>query len=114
PSLGPGLVQLEAYHFTNAPGESTAIARLQVVDEDPEDPASLRPLLAAHREALSVPRVERDFDPALERAYLDFIEKAASTGDVVQRARRFLLGTLPVAVYGPPTALVTREREHAA
>ncbi len=114
PRLDPGLVQLEAYHFTNAPGESAAMARLQIVDGDVLTQTSLNSLIELQREQLMLPRIERDYDEAHERAYLEAVEKATLTMEEVKVARAWLLGTLPVTIYGPPTALTTRPREDAA
>jgi hypothetical protein len=106
-------VQLEAYHYTNAPGESTAIARLQICDDEPALPASLAPLLERQRARLELPRVEKGFDPEHERAYLDHVAEAELVPADVELARAWLLGTLPVEVYGPPTALVTLARDES-
>lgn len=114
PAARPGIVQFEGYHFTNNPGESTAIARIQITDLDPSDPRTLVPLVERTRARLDLPRVERDFDRKLEEKYLDLLEVRATTPGAVERARRYLLGTLPVEVFGPPIALVTRPREEAA
>ncbi len=114
PAAESGIVQFEGYHFTNNPGESTAVARVQLVDGSPDDPASLAPLVEQAKARLSLPHVERDFDAKLEAKYLDFVTVRARTPHQVARARRYLLGTLPVEVFGPPTALVTRPREEAA
>ena len=111
---GPGLVQLEAYHFTNHPGESTAVARVQVTHAPPSDPRTLAPLIGLQRARLDVPRVERDFDEVLERKYLDHLESLIHAPGTAESARSWLLGTLPIAVYGPPTVLNTRPREDAA
>lgn len=113
PALSPGILQIEAYNFTHDPGESTAIARVQVVAGDPEAAESLRPLVAEQRARLHLPRVELDFDRELERRYLDRVEQALTGLDAkgVERARAWLLGTLPVTVYGLPTALDTRQRD---
>jgi hypothetical protein len=113
PAVDAGVVQIEAYHFTKEPGESTAVARLQVV-EGPRERASLAPLVEQHREQMGIARVESGFDPALERAHLDWLLTAELDENEVEAARRWLLGTLPVTVYGPPTALVTHERDIAA
>ena len=113
PNSGGGFLQFEAYHYTNDPGESTALARVQVLDEgvDPQTLASLAPLIAAHRAKLDLARVERDFDPDHERAYLNALEKLELTADDVEIARAWLLGTAPVEIYGPTTVLNTRARE---
>lgn len=105
-----GVLQLEAHSHVTAPGESTALARVQVSSADPASAASFTPLLDAQRASLSLSRIERDFDQTLERAYLDWIAtKGVLPGDV-QAARRFLLGTLPTRVIGPPVAVATRAR----
>jgi hypothetical protein len=113
PEVEPGIVQFEAYHYTNSPGESTAIARLQITDGDPGSPATLAPLIERQRARLDLPRVERSFDAAHERAYIDTLAKAEVSPTDVALARAWLLGTLPVQVFGPPTALVTRAREES-
>jgi hypothetical protein len=110
PASAAGLVQIEAHNHLTAPGESTAITRVQVTEMDPTLAASLRPLVAAQRERVDAPRIEPGYDAALERAYLDWLDRASLGATDVESARRFLLGTLPAAVYGPPVALVTRPR----
>jgi len=113
PEVKPGIVQFEAYHYTNSPGESTAIARLQITDGDPDSSATLAPLIERQRGRLDLARIERGFDAAHERAYLDALAKADVAPADVALARGWLLGTLPVQVFGPPTALVTRAREES-
>ncbi len=105
--IDPGLVQAEAYYFTNKPGESAEVLRLQVVDGDPTAPESLDPVLERYREELAVPRVERAFDREAEASYLAQLERSELDPGERDRARRFLLGTLPVQVLGPPRALST-------
>ncbi len=109
----PGLLQLEAYHYFNKPGESAAVALFQVTEGAPSAPASIKPLLARQREQMSVTRVEKDFDEELETRYLDHLERAVKTPEEVEMARRWLIGTLPVRVYNPPAALSSRTRELA-
>jgi len=111
--IDPGLLQLEAYHFTNAPGGSTALARLLVDAAPPTDPASLQSLLAFHRAHLDHARLDRTYDRGVEAKYLDALAERIRTPDEVAAAREFLLGTLPNAVYGPPLAVATRERDVA-
>lgn len=111
PGLEAGVLQFEAYHFTNNPGESTAVRRVQVFDGDPGNPKSLAPLIALHRDTLDEAKVESDYDADVERAYLEWIANAKLTGPDVEEARSYLLGTLPLDVFGAPTALVTRDRE---
>lgn len=111
PSLEPGVLQFEAYHYTDNPGESTAVRRVQVFDGDPGNPKSLAPLLELQRATLDEPKVESDYDADVERAYLKWIGEAKLTGPEVEAARSYLLGTLPLDVFGAPIALVTRDRE---
>jgi hypothetical protein len=105
-----GVLQLEAHSHVTAPGESTAIARVQVTAADPASRAGLVGLVDAQRSALSLPRIERDYDEALESAYLDWLGSRSIDAADVETARRFLLGTLPARVIGPPVALATRGR----
>lgn len=114
PHVEAGVVQIEAYHFAKEPGESTAVARVQVAAERLSDRESLTPLLARHRDQMDIPRVEQGFDRELERAYLDWLAEAELGQDEIEVARRWLLGTLPITVHGPPTALVTHDRDVAA
>lgn len=107
-----GLVQLEGYHFTNAPGESTAVARVQV--EGAGGGAPLPAGIERQRARLSVPRSDRTWDEARERKYLAALEGASLPAQARAAAERWVLGTLPVEVYGPPTLLRTRERDEAA
>ncbi|MEZ4430204.1 MAG: hypothetical protein R3A51_21190, partial [Nannocystaceae bacterium] len=109
-----GVVQIEAYSFINAPGESAEVARLQVTTRPSDAPASLEPLIELQRERLEIPRVEKDFDAALERAHLDRITKAELSAEEVATARAWLLGTLPIEVHEPPAAVATRAREEAS
>lgn len=113
-ALDEGFVQVEAYHYTNAPGEGSAVARVFVSADDLDDARGLAPLIEAQRELLDVPRVEKSFDPELERAHLEALEAAELDGASLGRARAWLIGSLPLHVYGPPTALSTREREDQA
>jgi hypothetical protein len=112
-----GLVQLEAYHYTNAPGESTAVARVWVASaEDGSPAASLRAGLSRQRDRLALARTDRTFDATRERGYLDALEQAAASlpPDARIAAERWVLGTLPVEVYGPPLLLRTHERDAQA
>ncbi len=109
-ALAPGVVQFEGYPAPHSPGESTALARVQVVQGDPSSAATLEPLLALHRDKLSAPRVEASFDKALETAYLDKVKDIELSPKQVARARAFLLGTLPLSAYGPEVAIVNRDR----
>ncbi|WAS96819.1 hypothetical protein [Nannocystis punicea] len=108
--LQPGLVQVEAYHFTNAPGESSALARVVLGPGAGQGPP-LSTLIALQRERLAMPRVEKDFDAGLEGKYLDALATASLDPEARERAEAWLIGTLPVEIHGPPTALTTRGRE---
>ncbi|MCA9714205.1 MAG: hypothetical protein KC468_05920, partial [Myxococcales bacterium] len=112
--VAPGLLQLEAYHYFNKPGESAAVALFQVTEGDPAEPSSLAPLLERQRARLDVARVEKDFDKELEQRYLKHLEGAAKSPEEVATARRWLTGTLPVHVFNPPAAMSTRTREEEA
>jgi len=109
--IEPGFVQAEAYFYTNDPGESAEILRLQLTDDDPRGAASLDPVLSQYRELLAAPRVERAFDRSSEACYLAHIERTELDAAEVEAARRFLLGTLPVQVLGPPLAKSTLGRD---
>ncbi len=111
--VAPGVAQVEGYYFTNDPGESTALFRFQVVEGEIGDPATLAPLLASHREVLDLPRVEKSFDRAVETRYLERLEALAKAPEEVASARAWLLGTLPVRLWGPPTLANTLERVEA-
>ncbi|MBZ5715041.1 hypothetical protein [Nannocystis pusilla] len=108
--LSAGLVQVEAYHFTNAPGESSALARVVLGPAPGQGPALSR-LLALQRERLAMARVEKEFDAGLEGKYLDALATASLDAEAQQLAEAWLIGTLPVEIYGPPTTLSTRNRE---
>lgn len=110
-TLGEGLLQLEGYQSVSSPEQSAALARIQLSTLAPGDPRSLEPLIAAQREQLSLPRVDKQYDVARERAYLDALAQATLDVDEVARARSFLLGSLEPQVFGPPVALDTRARE---
>lgn len=117
-TLGEGLLQLEGYQSVSSPEQSSALARIQLSTLAPGDPRSLEPLIAAQREQLSLPRVDKQFELAREQAYLDTLAsfaqgKAAQGLDAaeVARVRSFLIGSLEPVVYGPPVALDTRARE---
>lgn len=112
-SSADGVLQLEAHSHVTAPGESTALVRVQVSSADPASAASFTALLDAQRAALPLPRIERDYDQTLEAAYLDWIARTPIAPAEVDGARRFLLGTLPARVIGPPVALATRGRLEA-
>lgn len=113
-SVAPGVLQFEAYPAPHAPGESTALARVQVVAGDPQLRASLQPLVALQRRGLRAPRVEANYDAELETRYWAAVEDLELTPKQVDAAREFLLGTLPLSAYGPEVALVNRERVLAA
>ena len=108
--LQPGVVQFEAYPAPNAPGESTALARVQVVAGNPQDAASLQPLLALQRAGVDAPRVEANYEAAHETKYWKAVESISLSGTDVDEARAFLLGTLPLSAYGPEVAIVNRDR----
>jgi len=107
----PAFLQAEAYYYTNNPGESAEILRLQVTQGDPGSAQSLDPVLAQYRELLSEHRVERAFDREGEASYLAYLERTELGAEEVGAARRFLLGTLPVQVLGPPLAMSTLSRD---
>lgn len=113
-ALRPGFVQVEAYQFTTSPGESAALARVQVTDGTPDSDESLAPLITLQRAQLELGRTEKGFDRELERAWLDAVEKADIAAADVPLTRAWLLGTLPVEVLGPPLALSTLVREQEA
>lgn len=108
--VAPGVLQFEAYAATNAPGESAALARVQVVQGDPTAAASLVPLLQLHREGVDAPRVEAGYEASLETKFLDRVQALPLDAEAVRAARRFLLGTLPLATYEPPVAVANRDR----
>lgn len=111
--LAPGFLQIEAYQFTTSPGESTALARVQITAGEPDTDAALAPLFAQQRALLELGRVEKGFDRELERRYLDALERADIAAADVPLARAWLMGTLPIEVLGPPVALATLGREQA-
>jgi hypothetical protein len=94
-----------------SPEDSTSIARVQISSGDRGDRRLLEPLIARQREQLALPRADKQFDVARERAYLDALAEAKLDPREVQRARSFLLGSLEPVVHGPPVALDTRLRE---
>lgn len=112
--LRPGFVQVEAYQFTTSPGESAALARVQVTEGAPDSDASLLPLISQQRALLELGRAEKGFDRELEKAWLDAVEEAEVVAADVPLARAWLLGTLPIEVLGPPLALSTQVREQEA
>ncbi len=114
PAATVGLWQLEAYHFTNAPGESTAVGRVVVTAMPAGDPSSLRALVELQQQRLSLPRSDRTWDEARERAYLDALLGRSLSPAALAQARRWLIGTLPIQVHGPPTLLRSRERDLSA
>lgn len=114
PAGREGMLQLEAYHFTNEPGESTAVARLLVDPRPPIDLGLLEPLVARQRATLSRPRLDRTWDETRERGYLDAISRRSLPPEAMASARAWLTGTLPIEVHGPPTVLRSRERDLAA
>ncbi len=60
---------------------------------------------------MDAPRVERAFDRESEAGYLAHIERTELEPAEVDAVRRFLLGTLPVQVLGPPLAKSTLSRD---
>ena len=105
-----GVLQFEGYPAPHAPGESTALARVQVVDGPADTVASLQPLIALQRQGVHAPRVEAGYEATLETAYWSALDGVALTPKQVESARAYLLGTLPLSAYGPEVALVNRER----
>jgi hypothetical protein len=79
----------------------------------PDSDRDLKSLASLQRANLHHGRVERDFDPAKEAVWLDAIESAPMSDEVRDSAEAWLIGTLPVEVYGPPLLLSTRAREEA-
>lgn len=115
-AMPPGVVQLEAYPYTNAPGESSALGRIQVVAANDFD-HGIGELVERQLARLDVPRINKYFDRKHERKWLDnFATYLGPTpSDIeLESARRWLIGTLPVELYGPPLALSTRDRELSA
>lgn len=109
-----GLVQLEGYHFTNAPGESTAVARVLVTEAAAGSTAALREGIERQRARLSLGGSDHTWDDARERGYLSALERGPLPPAALASAQRWVLGTLPVEVHGPPTLTRTRERDEAA
>ncbi len=109
-----GLLQIEAYHFTNEPGESTAVVRVMAQPGDPSQVASLATAIERQRGALPLPRNDRTWDEDRERGYLSWLGRASLSPSAVALARRWVLGTLPIEVRGPPTILRSRERDLTA
>jgi len=109
-NVAPGVLQFEAYPAPHAPGESTALARVQVVGGDPHARASLLPLVSLQRAGLHAARVEANYDAGLEKKYWAAVEDIELSPKQVDAAREYLLGTLPLSAYGPEVALVNRER----
>jgi len=103
----PGVIQAEGYYFTNDPGESTALIRFYVSESALSGASTLAPLIAAHRAVIEDVRVEKSFDRALEGRYLDYVGSATLSPESVASARTWLLSTLPVRIYGPPTVAST-------
>jgi hypothetical protein len=112
PDRGEGLYALEAYHFTNDPGESTALARVEVVSGGAR--ADLARLVEEHLSEIDTPRRESGFDRDLERKWLAQVKAATLDPSTRAHARRMLLGTLPPRVLGPPLSLSTRDRDREA
>ncbi|MFY0540783.1 hypothetical protein [Nannocystis pusilla] len=71
----------------------------------------LSTLIGLQRERLAMPRVEKDFDAGLEGKYLDALATVSLDPEAQKLAEAWLIGTLPVEIHGPPTALSTRSRE---
>lgn len=113
-SVAPGVLQFEAYPAPHAPGESTALARVQVVQGDPHARGSLQPLIELQRAGLRATRVEANYDEALEKQYWAAVEGIELTAKQVDATREYLLGTLPLSAYGPEVAIVNRDRVLAA
>ncbi len=126
PSGITGMVQYEAYNFTNRPGEDTAVARVIVMDDEgsPSERRrrALLQVIKLQRDALDTPRVEKHFDRAQEKIWLDKLQARLSApqldlgGEAVdsELLERWLIGTLPIDIYGPPLGLSTRAREEEA
>ncbi|MEE9386790.1 MAG: hypothetical protein V3V08_25515 [Nannocystaceae bacterium] len=113
-SMPPGVAQLEAYPYTNAPGESSALVRVQVVDANATRKAARQQLIEHHRARIHLPRASKHYNAAHEKAYLTHLQQLELDAAEDDAARLWLLGTLPIELYGPPVALSTRERNEAA
>lgn len=114
PQVREGFVQVEAYHYTNDPGEGTSLARIYVSEKHPASAESLEPLIAKQKKQLAVDRIDKEFDVERERKYLDHLAAAKLSPIEVRTARRWLVGSLPIEVHGPPSALMTRLRDETA
>jgi hypothetical protein len=115
--IGEGFVHFEGYMATNAPGTSAAVGRVAVADRSERSAEALRFLVDAQRERLDLPRVIEGFEKERERAYLDRLSALDPGGlddESWRRVRRWLVGSLPSEVWGPPHALSSRAREDAA
>ncbi|MFV8751064.1 hypothetical protein ACNOYE_11020 [Nannocystaceae bacterium ST9] len=110
-TLGEGFLQFESYQSVSSPEDSAAIARVQIAAGDRGSRKTLDPLIERQREQLALPRTDKQFDVARERAYLDALAAAKLDPEEVMRARSFLIGSLEPVVFGPPVALDTRARE---
>lgn len=113
PPLPNGVVHFEAYHFTFDPGESTGLERVQVNQSAQAKPAYAR-LVTAQLDRVAESRIEREYDAELERAYLKWLTSADLSAVVMSNVREYLVGTLPVEVFGPPMADNSREQEYAS
>ena len=89
------------------------MARFQVGRER-LDVSSLRPLIDAHTRDLTLPHTDDALDPERETKWLAHVEGLELTSEEVTVLRDYLVGTLPVAAYGPPHAMSTRQRDETA
>jgi hypothetical protein len=108
--VAEGFTHFEAYTFTNAPGQSAEVARVWVHGREGQRGLDAG-LIDAQRERLELPRDKTGFDKARESHYLDLIAAKAAQLDGESLVARWLMGSLPVEVYGPPVGISTRARE---
>jgi hypothetical protein len=90
------------------------VARALAVDPSAGPNAALRAGLERQRARLSVSRSDRTWEEAREQGYLSALEQGPLPAAVLPTAERWVNGTLPIEVHGPPTLLRTRERDEAA
>jgi hypothetical protein len=105
-AMGEGLTYFEGYSYTNTPGQSTEVLRVWM-SAKPSDglSAGMLKLRSEQIDELSKDEAER------ERKYLEVIEAQRESlgGDTL--VGRWMMASLPIAVYGPPESKGTRVRD---
>ena len=101
-----GLTYFEGYSYTNTPGQSTEVLRVWM-SKNPADGLSAGMLKLCREQLEQLPKDQAE----RERKYLEVVEAQRESlgGDTL--VGRWMMASLPIAVYGPPESKGTRVRD---